>query len=567
MRKKYLLSCIALAMMFSLMLSAIIVYADAPQITATQSRVTATDVPDNATLFVALYENETLIDVSQYNGTGTVSANFREDMKDMISRATNMKAFLWNMSNLRPLCNSFSSKISELTPDISKTLVVYFSCTNTTENIANYIVDETGADIYEIEAAVAYTAEDLAYYTGGRADKEQADASARPQIANLPENLNSYDTIFLGYPIWHGQAPKIIYTFLESYDFTGKTIIPFCTSHSSGIGSSDTNLHPLASKANWINGRRFAGGASKAVVSEWVNGLGIDLNNKAVGTVTDFNLKSGKNGQAPKIKLNSGYEIPVAGIGTYSLLGDTCVSSVKSALEQGVRLIDTARMYGNEAEVGQAVREFMAESGVKREEIFVITKLYPGSDFSNPEAAIETALNKLNIGYIDMMLLHHPGTNDVKAYKAIEKYIADGKIHTAGLSNWYIEEIDNFISQVSIKPDLVQNEIHPYYQEQKVIPYMHNLGIAMQAWYPLGGRGHTSELLNNETIVEIANAHGKSAAQVILRWDLQNGVIVIPGSSNPDHIKENISLFDFELTDEEMAKIAALDRNEKHDWY
>lgn len=494
-------------------------------------------------------------DTNSWNFTrlGKINGATKEELLDVLG--------LGNVTVTFSLNNSLNET------EKPKTLVVYFSNTGTTENIANYIMGETSADTYEIEAAVPYTAEDLAYYTGGRADKEQADASARPQIANLPENINSYDTIFLGYPIWHGQAPKIIYTFLESYDFTGKTIIPFCTSHSSGIGSSDTNLHSLASGADWVSGRRFAGGTSNTTVSEWVNGLGIDFGNKTAGTVKDFNLKSGKNGQAPKIKLNSGYEIPVAGIGTYSLHNDTCVNAVKSALEQGVRLIDTARMYGNEAEVGKAVREFMAESGVKREEIFVITKLYPGSDFSNPEAAIDAALEKMNIGYIDMMLLHHPGTNDVKAYKAIEKYIADGKIHTAGLSNWYIEEIDDFIAQISIKPDLIQNEIHPYYQEQKVIPYMHNLGIAMQAWYPLGGRGYTQTLLNNETIAEIANAHGKSAAQIILRWDLQNGVIVIPGSSNPDHINENISLFDFELTDEEMAKIAALDRNEKHDWY
>lgn len=276
MRKKYFFCFIALAVIFSLMLSAIIVCADAPQISATQSHVTATNVPDNAALLVALYENKTFIGVLQYNTTAALSVNFREDMKDMVSQATDIKAFLWDMSSLRPLCDSFSAKINELPAsepitETGKTLVIYFSCTNTTENIANYIVDETSADTYKIEAAVPYTAEDLAYYTGGRADKEQADESARPQIANLPENLNSYNTIFLGYPIWHGAAPKIIYTFLESYDFTGKTIIPFCTSHSSNIGSSDTNLHPLASGANWIRGRRFGGGASKAEVVSWVN--------------------------------------------------------------------------------------------------------------------------------------------------------------------------------------------------------------------------------------------------------------------------------------------------------
>lgn len=268
------------------------------------------------------------------------------------------------------------------------------------------------------------------------------------------------------------------------------------------------------------------------------------------------------NFETKTVVLNSGYEMPIYGIGTYSLTGDTCVESVTAALNSGVRLIDTAYMYHNEESVGEAVRN----SGVPREEIFVITKLYP-NQFSDPEAAIEEALDKLDIEYIDMMLLHHPGAGDVKAYLAMEKAVADGKIRSLGLSNWYIEELEEFLPQINITPALVQNEIHPYYQENDVIPYIHSLGIVVQGWYPLGGRGYTAELLGNEVILEIAEAHGKSSAQVILRWNLQKGVVVIPGSSNPEHIQENTELFDFELTEEEMEHINALDRNEKHDWY
>ncbi len=166
-----------------------------------------------------------------------------------------------------------------------------------------------------------------------------------------------------------------------------------------------------------------------------------------------------------------------------------------------------------------------------------------------------------------MMLLHHPGSNDVKAYKAIEKFVEQGKIRSIGLSNWYIEEIDDFIAQVNIMPALVQNEIHPYYQEQQVVPYMHYLGIVMQAWYPFGGRGHTNAIFNNSTITNIARTHNVTSAQVVLRWHLQRGVVAIPGSSNPEHIKENISVFHFSLNEEEMNAIAMLDRNEKHEWY
>jgi len=130
------------------------------------------------------------------------------------------------------------------------------------------------------------------------------------------------------------------------------------------------------------------------------------------------------------------------------------------------------------------------------------------------------ALDKLDIGYIDMMLLHHPGSGDVKAYKAMEKYVEKGKIRSLGLSNWYVEELTNFLPQINITPALVQNEIHPYYQEQDVVPFIQEKGIVVQCWYPLGGRGHTSELLGDETIKSIAEAHGVSSAQVILRWDL-----------------------------------------------
>lgn len=266
------------------------------------------------------------------------------------------------------------------------------------------------------------------------------------------------------------------------------------------------------------------------------------------------------------VLLNSGYEMPVMGLGTYSLDHDTCVNSVKALLQNGGRLIDTAYMYGNEDAVGEGVRQAMEEYGIPREEIFVITKIYP-SQFSNPEAAIDMALEKLDIGYIDMMLLHHPGNGDVEAYKTMERYVEEGKIRSLGLSNWYVEELTDFLPQITITPALVQNEIHPYYQEQEVVPFIQEKGIVVQCWYPLGGRGHTSALLGDETIKSIAEAHGVSSAQVILRWDLQRGIVVIPGSGNPDHIKENLDLFGFELTEDEMEQITLLDRGEKHDWY
>lgn len=446
-------------------------------------------------------------------------------------------------------------------PTGGRALVVYFSCTNTTKGVADRIVEATDAATWRIEPEVAYTSEDLNYNnSSSRANREQNDPSACPAIKGKCENLADYDVVFLGYPIWWGKAPKVIFTFLESHDLTGKTIVPFCTSHSSGIGSSDTDLHRLATGAEWKQGRRFGGNESKETIKNWIEGMNLNFNNDT--NTGAFDLSKGTNGNAPTVRLSSGYDMPILGLGTYSLHGDVCVNSVKAALAAGFRKIDTAHMYDNEEEVGQGVRE----SGVPREEIFVATKLYP-NQYDNPEAAIEECLRKLDIDYIDLMLLHHPGTNDVKAYRAMEKYVEAGKIRSIGVSCYYIKEINEFLPKVNIKPVLVQNEVHPYYQDTEVVEHLQDLGIVVEAWYPLGGRGHQKELLSDLVLSEIAAKHDKSVVQVILRWHLQRGVVAIPGSSNPDHIKENISVFDFSLTDDEMARIAALNRNEKHDWY
>lgn len=256
--------------------------------------------------------------------------------------------------------------------------------------------------------------------------------------------------------------------------------------------------------------------------------------------------------------------MPVAGLGTYALSDEECYDSVTALLECGGRLIDTASYYGDEESVGRAIRD----SDVLREEIFVTTKIYP-TEFDDPEEAIEACLERLDIGYIDLMLLHHPGANEAAAYREIEKAIKEGKIRSAGVSCYYIRETDAFLKKVSTPPALIQNEIHPYYQDTDVVRHIQSLPqkIAVQAWHPLGGRGYTDQMLNNKVIGEIAEKYAKSPAQVILRWNLQNRVAVIPGSSNAAHIRENISIFDFKLTSDEMRDIGGLNRNEKHDWY
>ena len=361
------------------------------------------------------------------------------------------------------------------TPSDVRALVVYFSCTNTTKGIADRIVEAIGAATWRIEPETAYTSEDLNYNnSSSRANREQNDPSARPVIKGKCENLADYDVVFLGYPIWWGKAPKVIFTFLESHDLTGETVIPFCTSHSSGIGASDTDLHRLAAGTEWKQGRRFSGNESKETIEKWIKSMDLNFNDNTNTGI--FDLSKGTNGNAPTIKLSSGYDMPIVGLGTYSLHGATCINSVKSAIASGFRKFDTASVYGNEEEVGQGIRE----SGMPREEIFVATKLYP-NQYSNPEAAIEECLRKLDIGYIDLMLLHHPGTDDVKAYKAMEKQVAAGKIRSIGVSCYYVKEIDEFLPKVNIRPVLVQNEVHPYYQDTEVVEHLHDLGIVVEA--------------------------------------------------------------------------------------
>ncbi len=262
------------------------------------------------------------------------------------------------------------------------------------------------------------------------------------------------------------------------------------------------------------------------------------------------------------VKLNDGNIMPIIGLGTYSLTGDVCVNSVSEALKAGYRLIDTAYMYHNEESIGKAIKD----SGVPREKIFITTKLYP-NQYANADLAIDDALERLGVDYIDLMLLHHPDKNDVKAYRAMEEAVKVGKIRSIGLSCYYIKELSEFLPQITIIPALVQNEIHPYYQDTKVIEFIQRNGIVVEGWYPLGGRGYTKEMLADEVLKDIGKKYNKTVAQVILRWNLQKNVVIIPGTSNPEHMKENMAIFDFELSDEDMKRISRLNRDEKHDWY
>ena len=256
--------------------------------------------------------------------------------------------------------------------------------------------------------------------------------------------------------------------------------------------------------------------------------------------------------------------MPVLGIGCFALSDQQAENSVYWALRDGYRLIDTARIYGNEQGVGRGIRRAIDEGFVTREEIFVTTKMWT-SDFGNGDAAVDASLQRLGLDYIDLMILHHSQpSNDVQAYQAMERAVEAGKLRSIGLSNFYEPaDFDRLVNVTTVKPAVLQNETHPYHQSKEMQSHIDQYGTVLESWFPLGGRGNTQTLFNDSSIRAIAEAHGKTSAQIILRWHLQAGNIAIPGSSNEAHIQENCEIFDFSLTDEEMQQMTALDKNQR----
>ncbi len=255
------------------------------------------------------------------------------------------------------------------------------------------------------------------------------------------------------------------------------------------------------------------------------------------------------------ITLNNGVKMPMAGIGTFLLSPDEAENSCVNALECGYRLIDTANAYVNEKAVGRAIKK----SGLPREEIFLETKLWPA--FYEQEDAVEKTLERLDTEYIDLLLIHQPAGNYVAGYRQMEKAYKAGKVKAIGLSNFSMEQIREILGLCEVRPSVLQTEVHPYAQEKELKEFLEQEKIVIQAWYPLG---HGDAALIEEPVFgKLAEKYGKTNAQVILRWHVQAGNVVIPGSKNPEHIKANLELFDFTLTEDEMAEIAALNQ-EKH---
>lgn len=257
-----------------------------------------------------------------------------------------------------------------------------------------------------------------------------------------------------------------------------------------------------------------------------------------------------------RITLNNGVDMPMAGIGTFLLTPDEAEASVLYALKVGYRLIDTANAYLNEKAVGRA----MKQSSVDREDIFLETKLWP--TFYEQADAVDKTLERLGTDYIDLLLVHQPAGNYTAGYRLMEKAYKEGKVRAIGLSNFNEEKIKEILDICEIKPTVLQTEIHPYDQEKELKEFLKQTGMAIQAWYPLG---HGDEnLLKEPVFMELGQKYRKEPAQIILRWHIQAGNIVIPGSKNPVHIQDNFELFDFTLTQQEMMRIAELDQHKRY---
>ncbi len=268
----------------------------------------------------------------------------------------------------------------------------------------------------------------------------------------------------------------------------------------------------------------------------------------------------------PWVVLNNGVEMPIIGFGTNTLGGEVATKSVAEAICVGFRLIDTATTYGNEAAVGEGIRQGIERSGIDREDLFITTKLWADDmGYEKAMRAFETSLEKLGVDYIDLWLIHRPRPREdiPGSWRAMEELYAAGKIRAIGVSNFTAEQLDELSAYAKVTPAVNQIETHPFFQQFEAQRDLEARGIQMEAWSPLVGgnnlQGQESKIFTNSTLVEIGKKHGKSPAQVVLRWIVQRGIVTIPRTRERAEMVENLDIFDFVLDENDLRKIAALD--------
>lgn len=256
--------------------------------------------------------------------------------------------------------------------------------------------------------------------------------------------------------------------------------------------------------------------------------------------------------------LNHGHEIPTLGLGTFRISPKDCEATVSAALQGGYRLIDTANVYMNERAVGRGIRE----SGVPRSEVFLASKIWPTEyKYSKAGKAIDGTLSRLGVDYLDLLILHQPFGKVEEAWRAAEEAVKAGKVRMLGVSNFDEDDLGKLLAVCTVRPVLDQVECHPYCQRRTLARFLRQNGLLLQSWYPLGSGN--AGLFSEKTVLQLSEKYGKTPAQIILRWHIEEGYLPIPGTKDPRHAAENLAVFDFSFTDEELSSMRSLDRNER----
>lgn len=443
----------------------------------------------------------------------------------------------------------------EINMSFKKILVVYFSRTGEQYNIGNIsegntaiiakmIAEQADADIFEIKP------EHDIYPTTYKALTEVAlaekNAKARPEIKGDITDFADYDLVFIGCPNWWSDMPMVVYTFMEKYNWHDKMVVPFVTHEGSGLASIPSKMKK-ATGAMMLEGFEIQGhiaqnerDKAREDVAVWLKK--IMFYRKKTMTQT-------------YLTLNNGIKMPQFGLGVFLVPeGKETIDVCLNALSLGYRHIDTAHAYQNERGVGEALRL----SGLNREDVWITSKLWP-TEYGEgvTSQAIDRMLERLQTDYIDLLLLHQQVGDYIGAWKDLEKALKNGKARAIGISN-FSDNLEDFLAHAAVKPAAIQVECHPYYPQHKLKKRMEEYGTILESWYPLG---HGDEKLLNEPVFnKLAQKYNKTPVQIILRWHIQEGNSVFPKTTNPAHLQENLGIFDFKLTDNDMKEIAKLDK-------
>lgn len=400
---------------------------------------------------------------------------------------------------------------------MNKTIISYYSQTGQSKRIAKMLGSRLHADLAEIRTVRTYN-DDM--WIADEEAKAELRAGKLPELAGTLPDISGYDTIIIGGPVWAQTISNPLLSYMEQVDFSGKTVSSFWTFY-----DHDENYNS-------------------------------DMKKKAKNAKVIAGLKHTEENMMEFVTLNNGVKMPKLGFGVFQMTDIfEATKVIRDAISVGYRLIDTAAIYGNEEAVGKAVKE----SDIPRDEFFITTKLwYKDAGYEKTKAAFQSSLDKLQIEYVDLYLIHQPYGDYYGSWRAMAELYREGKIKALGVSNFYDDRLVDFCISNDVIPAVCQRETHPYNQQWLSQKWMEKYNVQLEAWAPLGRAG--SGIFDEEILRDIAAAHDKTPAQVMLRWLMQRDIIAIPKSSHIERMRENMAIFDFSLTNEEMECMKQLDK-------